>query len=131
MEWTGSLYFFYSNKSQEKVFNELKNYTKKLNYNFSFSKNENTIFFYKNKKMLKKHLNKGYHLNKKGKGCFAVESKIVDENSLASLSDNNQTFDIYLTFKSINYYVLILPSDVEDSDFSKKIFDIFRKILVS
>ncbi|MDO4250827.1 MAG: hypothetical protein Q4C68_04880 [Moraxella sp.] len=138
MTWTeGSFYRFYTDKEINKVY---ENFIKEIEENLGFKheyvefNDEKNILFYKNKKMLNAHLEKGYHLNKNGEGCFGIESKKVSMNQIVSLhtfdkDTNFDPYDINLIFDTAYYYFLVLPESIETSIFSEKILNLFIKVL--
>ncbi len=136
MEWTGELYGFYTEKTIDEVFDSIKEYAVDIGYEFEYNhyENEEDLFFYRNKKMYDRHLKNGYNTDMNGEGCFSVEAKRTKIDGVATLNKfagvaNFDPFDINLVFNNVFYYTLIVPHPVEDSPFSKQIFDQFHKIL--
>lgn len=139
MDWTGYLYSFYSNKKIESVFDKFITILAN-NFNFQVDRNyyddEFCLLAYKDENMRQEHDKLGYHLNKDGLGCIGVEAKPVSTfNSIAMLhtfDDKNdfEPYDINIVLNDISYFLLVLPESIDDSSFSKNIFEDFRKILL-
>ena len=136
MELTGVLYGFYSNRALPAVFEELKSYAERIGYKFdidSFEENE-TIFFYKDEKMLAHHDDNGYNTDLNGEGCFFIEAKKTKLIGIAKLfefegkSDFNP-IDINLALTHVYYYLLTVPHIIEVDEFSKKIHNSVQSIL--
>lgn len=135
MEWTGYLYSFYSDKPIPEVFDRFAEAVNLLGYKCeqSVQFGEQVLFCFKDEQMLDYHLENGYNTDINGEGCFSIESKIAELNAVASMSEfegksDFYPMDIYLHLKSVYYYRLVLPEDI-DSPFSKKVFDLFRSSL--
>ena len=138
MEFTGELYFYYSDKSNETVINLLKLYADKIGYDYNYEINdldEHSIMFFKNKKMWEYHLEHGYNVDLNGEGCFYINAKMVSLNGKASLYELNgrsnfDPTDTFFVFSKVPYYVLTVPYDIEEDPFSKKIYTDFYNILI-
>lgn len=137
MNWTGQLYGFYTEKPIQKIFEALKEKASDISYNFNYHINnsEETLLFFKNEAMLNYHLENGYNTEIHGEGCFSVEAKTVKLDGVASLHEfeglsDFEPYDINLVFNKTYYYVLTVPDFIEASDFSRKIYTMFRQILL-
>jgi len=136
MAFTGELYFYYCNKSNQNVIELLKLYADKIGYQFNYEidEDEHSIIFFKDKEMWEYHLNHGYNVDLNGEGCFYVDAKMVSLKGKASLYELNgfsnfDPTDTYLIFSKVPYYVLTVPHDINDDPFSKKIHDDFYSLL--
>ena len=88
MDWTGSLYFIDTNKCGKWVLENLKQcFHEKYHYTFQDNSDEewDYLLFYRDKKMLNHHLEKGYNDDMDGKGCFGIEAKNVDLKAIATV----------------------------------------------
>lgn len=130
MDWTGSLYFFYTNKSRALIVEDIKNIAFKK-YGFIFEDNsfgdEYNFLFYLNEEMLNRHLEHGYGEDRSGKGCFSIESKITNFFGVVSILELSgrkvdTPADTNVFFKDVFYITLILPSDIDNSSFSKSVY---------
>lgn len=138
-DWSGNLYFFYSESEVDSVFKRLVSlFEDEFNYNCQRNDflDEKAILFYRDSEMLKDHYENGYHLNNQGLGCVGIEAKTVSANGIAKLHtfDNLNNFDPYdirLAFKNIYYYTLVLPNLPEHSTFSSRIYQIFCETLLN
>jgi hypothetical protein len=135
--WTGELYGFYTEKSIDMVFNQIKEYAISIGYEFEYSRYEEdeNLFFYKNKEMYDYHLEHGYNTDMGDEGCFSIEAKITKIDGIATLikfkgCPNFDPFDINLVFNNVFYYILVVPFLINNSPFSKNIYDVFHKILL-
>jgi hypothetical protein len=135
--WSGKLYGFYSEKTIDNIFNYIKEYATSIGYEFEYNRyeDEENLFFYKNEKMYDYHLENGYNTDMDGEGCFSIEAKNTKIDGVATLNkfadhSNFDPFDISLVFSSVFYYMLVVPYSIDDSFFSKQIFDVFHKILL-
>lgn len=138
MSWTeGAFYWFYTDRKIKDVHREITSLIEaKLGFKHEYTafNDEKNLFFYKNKKMRNAHLQQGYHLNKRGEGCFGIEGKKVKMNQVANLHkfdglSDFEPYDIHLVFKQAYYYLLVLPEPVETSPFSKMVFELFLDVL--
>ncbi|MBO9202436.1 MULTISPECIES: hypothetical protein [Niastella] len=139
MELTGEMYGFYSNRELPVVFEELKKFAESIGYKFNihtFHEWEN-IFFYKDEQMLQYHDEKGYNTALNGEGCFGIEAKKNTKLiGIATLFEfegdsNFDPHDINLVLNHVNYYLLVIPDIIEEDEFSKKIHNAVRSILLS
>lgn len=138
MEFTGELYFYYSDKPNDAVINLLKLYADKIGYEYNYEINdlgEHSIMFFKNKKMWEYHLEHGYNVDLNGEGCFCINAKIVSLEGKASLYELNgrsnfDPTDTCFTFDKVSYYVLTVPCAIEEDSFSKKIYTDFHNLLI-
>jgi hypothetical protein len=137
-EWTGVLYGFYSNKPIVGVFEALKDAALKIGYQHEYNEyeDEKSLLFYKNKEMLEYHLENGYNTDLQGNGCFCVEAKNVKLHGVASLhkfeeSSDFEPYDINLIFNQVQYYLLIVPGVIENSEFSFRVHSLFSQVLKS
>jgi hypothetical protein len=136
MEWSGTYYYFYSNKSIQILFELLKAEASKIDFlhEYSIWDNEESLFFFKNKEMYDYHMNNGYNSDISGEGCFCVQAKMTHLNGVASLFefDGSKDFDpqeINLVFDKLFYYVLIVPNPINECGFSSKINEIFSNAI--
>lgn len=124
-DWSGNLYFFYSEIDIDIFFSKLINiFQNKFNYCCQHNNylNEKAMLFYHDNEMLNLHYEQGFNLNKHDLGCIGVEAKKVSTNAIAKLHtfdglDNFDPYNVYLAFKEINYYTLVLPDIPENSKF--------------
>ena len=131
MDWTGSLYFIDTNKCGKWVLENLKQcFHEKYHYTFQDNSDEewDYLLFYRDKKMLNHHLEKGYNDDMDGKGCFGIEAKNVDLKAIATITEYegkpvDVLADTVLFFENIYHITLVLPGDIEDTPFSKNIYD--------
>jgi len=125
MEFTGEFYPFYSDKSIEIVVQKMLDFAKSIGYQWEYFNQEKYdhrgYFFWKNKKMLILHDEKGYNTLINGEGCFCLE-----------LKETNLIYnDFYCVFSKVYYYYLVLPGAIDENDFSLKVFNTLREILKS
>lgn len=132
-EWTGTLYYFYSNKQISAVFNTLKTQAMKMSYQFDYHEYnlECSLLFYTNAAMLKDHMDNGYNTAINGQGCFGVEAKKVKLDGKASLFEfeqdtDFQPYDINLMFDQVFYYRLVTPDSIDDCRFSAKAYQLLQ-----
>lgn len=133
MMWTGELYYFYSDSEVSDVFKRFKLFAESIGYQFeevSFDDSE-SLFFFKDKAMSDYHLEKGYNTDMNGLGCFSVEAQRVKSDFGVTLDplENCESTHVKLVFNDLPYYVLVLPGTIEESEFSKMIYDEFNKLL--
>lgn len=140
MDWTGSLYFFYSNKRIKETFEDIHLLLKKIGYQYKYNNddilNEQTLLCFKNGLMLKNHIEHGYHLDAQNEGCIGVEAKKIAFNGIATLHTYEKKkdfmpYDVSFCFSETYHYTLVLPADVEVSTFCANIYNEFTNILGS
>lgn len=140
MDWTGSIYFFYSDKNIKKAFEQITFLLKKIGYlyehNYDELLNEQTLLCFKNKLMLKQHMEKGYHLDAQNEGCIGIEAKKISLNGVATMHTYEKKrdfipYDICFCFSETYHYTLVLPEDIEKSEFCENIYNAFANILIT
>jgi hypothetical protein len=130
MEFTGAFYPFYSDKPIEIVVQKMLDFAKSIGYQWEYFNQEEYdhrgYFFWKNKKMLTLHDEKGYNTLINGEGCFCLELKETNLNCGAKYFEFEQepydSFynDFYCVFSKVYYYYLVLPEAIDENDFSLK-----------
>ena len=141
MEFTGAFYPFYSDKPIEIVVQKMLDFAKSIGYQWEYFNQEEYdhrgYFFWKNKKMLTLHDEKGYNTLINGEGCFCFELKETNLNCGAKYFEFEQepydSFynDFYCIFSKVYYYYLVLPEAIDENNFSLKVFNTLREILKS
>lgn len=117
----------------QKIFSHWKN---PLIEEFNRSETHLELFFAKNEAMSKKHEKKGFSVDKNGEGCFMFCSrrieyfegnikvqKIVQPVSMASINPYEACFLLHHVWE----YTLVLPEVIEESRFSRNIFEDLKK----
>lgn len=92
------------------------------------------LFSYKNNEMLEYHYENGYNIDMQGAGCVTIEAKKVSLYAVATLIEferetNFEPYNINLHLKDLYYYVLVLPEELENSEFSRKLHELFISVL--
>ncbi|CAI3952514.1 hypothetical protein [Commensalibacter communis] len=130
-EFTGFFYSFYSNKPIETIFELFKKEVKTIGYQWDYHEyqNERNLLFYKNKAMLEYHLEHGYNTDLYSEGCFGLEVKLINLHGKASFTEHDGVFESYLSIDDIFHYLLVLPDEIEQSEFSVKIHQLFMRCM--
>lgn len=136
MDWTGSWNSFYSTKPINVVFSEWRKKMIAINYKSYYNAwmGDEWLFSYKNNEMLEYHYENGYNIDMQGEGCVTIEAKKVSLNAVATLIEferetNFEPYNINLHLKDLYYYVLVLPEELENSEFSRKLHELFISVL--
>ena len=141
---TGVDYTLYSTTSIFEIIEEFNFRLKEKWSSFVVEEYENCenqyleLFFGANDKMIQRHMKKGYHLNKKGEGCFMLMGRkyesinldiVVKEQKHGEETMLTMAFDSKLLLKNIWGHFLVLPNVVEKSPFCAFIMDTLVDIL--
>ena len=108
MEFTGAFYPFYSDKPIEIVVQKMLDFAKSIGYQWEYFNQEEYdhrgYFFWKNKKMLTLHDEKGYNTLINGEGCFCLELKETNLNCGAKYFELSRSLMIVFTMIFIVFF---------------------------
>lgn len=131
MGFTGEFYNFYSDKDIEIVLGELEKFSKSIGYKCDYLKDEQhnrieAAFFYKNERMKKLHLRKGYNTSLGDEGCFTIEVMDTTLDAKTYMFEfNKKPIDkietCFILSKIYNYF-LVLPDLIEKNTFSNRVY---------
>lgn len=141
---TGFDYVFYSNKEP---FNFEKKFIPLLkevwpNYlveEFERIDSRLELFFSKNKQMNIDFDNNGYSLDGNGEGCFMITANFLKQwQSQVNVVDiivpesrkNTEPYSSFFFFNKVWEYTVVLPSDIDSSDFSNNVYTHIKNLLM-